>query len=69
MPLLPNYEDGDIIRCLRIEVVPKNNAEDIPMDACEVHIIGKVEPLSYSPADSDEEGDDADEDCSTGACQ
>lgn len=73
LPLISSDEPGEkaTLCRVRIEVIPKSATQEIPMDACEVHISGNIEPLQYSPADADEdedEGENDGDDCSTGNC-
>mmetsp|Transcript_3568 Transcript_3568/g.5521 ORF Transcript_3568/g.5521 Transcript_3568/m.5521 type:complete len:610 (-) Transcript_3568:384-2213(-) len=52
LSLLPDKDDA--VRRIRIEVILKHAKQTVPMDACEVHIIGKVELLPYA-SDAEEE--------------
>jgi G3E family GTPase len=68
LPLLSGNEDGEnVVRRIRVEVVPKSN-EEVPMEACEVHIICEVGPLPFSPDDEEDGEGEEDQDCSTGQC-
>ena len=70
LPMLSCDEDATKYR-IRIEVVPKSATKEVPMDACEIHIVGKVEPTPYSPDDNDDDGDtnSQGDECSTGQCE
>ncbi|VEU37380.1 unnamed protein product [Pseudo-nitzschia multistriata] len=71
LPLLSNDEVGEktTLSRIRIELIPKNKRQEIPMDIFEVHISGNVEPLPYSPADFEEDEEEMDEEeCDTGNC-
>ena len=68
-------DEPETNRLLRVTVVGgrkvDNNTREI-MDSCEVHVMGKVEPVPYS-ATSDSENEDEDEesgqdDCTDGTC-
>jgi G3E family GTPase len=79
LSLLPCDEEGGekaTNRRIRVEIIPRKGAKMKPDEwlmVCEVHVMGKVEPLPYSedPDDEDDEiGDAADstEDCEMGNC-
>lgn len=72
LPILPCDEAGGEERTnrrIRIEVIPSSRgraSHDDLMLACEVHIMGKIEPLEYHS--TDESDDDEEEDCEDGTC-
>jgi len=76
LALLPCDEGGGeevTNRRIRIELIPSKGAKKSPdewMMACEVHVMGKVEPLPYAERtddDDDEHTEDGD-DCEMGNC-
>lgn len=76
LALLPCDEGGGeevTNRRIRIELIPSKGAKKSPdewMMACEVHVMGKIEPLPYAERtddDDDEHTEDGD-DCEMGNC-
>ena len=72
--VLPCQDDEpETNRLLRVTVVGgrkvDNNTREI-MDSCEVHVIGKVEPVPYSAASDNEDEDEesGQDDCTDGTC-